>query len=156
MRKGAYLLLLTLFFTVGCKELKSIEEDIDRLVELKNEVKVDGPYSFEDQVKLSDYFSGLNLLVKKIDEHPKGKKGLPRFIKKNGLVNTCEHILLDKESWELIKSNCWKGEYFICSEDILDFESSLILFASNLDEDRQKTFLTNQACAGNWSLNEGI
>jgi|TARA_B100000749_G_scaffold280077_2_gene274681 hypothetical protein len=145
------LLVLPILIT-GCKQLESITEDISVLTQLKSEIPTAGPYSYEDHELLSDYFSGLNLLIKKIDDHPKGKKGLAKYIRKNGLVNTCGKILVDKESWASIKANCWKGEYFICSEDVLEFEDSINLFANNLEGGNRSTFLSNEACAGNWDV----
>ena len=90
-------------------------------------------------------------LIKKIDDHPKGKKGLAKYLKKKGLVNLCGKILVDKVSWNQIKDNCWQGEYFLCSEDILEFQTSIEMFANNLEGGNRQTFLTNEACAGDWN-----
>ena len=153
MNKVMYLILLVLVLNVGCKELESIEQDMEKIAQLKSELTLESPYSYEEQEKMSDYFFGLNLLVKKIDEHPNGKDGLSRFLSKKGLLDVCQKILLDKELWESIKTSCWKGEYFICSEDVLEFESSLDLLARNLEGEDRDTFLTSETCAGDWEIN---
>lgn len=150
MRK-ILLILCVPFVFVGCKGLESLDSDIETLTQLKSELSTQGPYSYDDQEKLSDYFSGLNFLVKKVDEHPKGKKGLARYLKKNGLVGLCDQILVSKSDWEQIKENCWSSEYFVCSEDILEFQESIELFAKNLEGSSKKTFLTSEACAGAWA-----
>ncbi len=152
MKKLLFILLFLPLLATGCKQLESIKEDISTLSQLKSEIPTAGPYSYEDHELLSDYFSGLNLLVKKINDHPKGKKGLARYLKKNGLVRTCGKILVDRDSWAAIKANCWKGEYFICSEDVLEFEDSINLFAENLEGGNKNTFLSNESCAGSWDV----
>jgi len=131
--------------------MESMKDDIRNLSGLKRNLPTQGPFSFEEQERISNYFMGVNLLIKKIDEHPKGKKGLKKYIEKKGLANLCQSILVSKPTWDQIEANCWKGEYFICSEDILDFEETIELFIRNLDESNKKRFLTNDACVGAWN-----
>ena len=151
MNKILFIILAMPMLLMGCKEMESLNSDIEELAKLKSELSIQGPYSYEDQERFSSYFSGLNLLIKKVDEHPKGKKGLARYLKKNGLIGLCEQILVSKTDWQKIQENCWSGEYFLCSEDILDFEESLELFAKNLEDSSKTTFVTSEVCAGAWA-----
>lgn len=150
MRLVLYFVLLSQIMLVGCKEMESLENDIESLSELKVVLPINGPYTYEDNEELAKYFSGLNLLVKKIDEHPKGKKGLDRYLKDNRISRLCEKILISKDNWLQIMENCQVGDYFVCSEDVIEFTDTIELFSKNLSGRNRNKFVSNAECASDW------
>jgi hypothetical protein len=150
MMKNSILLSIILGLLIGaCKK-----DDVD-LLKMVTELKTDKT-SIEqvraeqlgtDELKtIKKYYAKLNSVIYSLKKSKKLRKKMNRHLEKEGVIDICKSVLLDRETHNGIVLRCKYDSFMICSEEVLHYYDFINLFKKMLTPENHIAILANKDC----------
>lgn len=104
------------------------------------------PYKAEEHKAIKAYFTALESLNQDLSAYPKFKKNFNTKMRSLGVEAVCKEIILEKNQWNELISNCTKNGFFLCAEDVKLYSDLKKNLATQLDADIKTTFEQTPGC----------
>lgn len=125
---------------------------------LRETAQVEGhktPYRQDQYAAFKAYFGELNRLALGTLSDDRQKRELSTFFVKVTPQVFCERVLISKREWKTIFQNCFRNNYFVCSEEVRVFGDTPNVIKARLPSDLQKRFNDASDCQGSTTDDEG-
>ncbi len=104
------------------------------------------PYRDKEYIAVKNYFLGLRDYGEQLGTSGKAKRRLNRFLEPKTVSKFCQDIFITKSEWELMKSNCTKNGFFLCSDEVMEFSAYKLQISTALDSDLLSSFNSSATC----------
>jgi hypothetical protein len=104
------------------------------------------PYRQKEHQEIKDYFVSLS----KLSEDALGSNKLNRrynsYLRSVGIKKFCSDIFITKNDWEVMKANCTRNRFFLCSDDVLEYPTSKKSIGETLESDLKDEYSKATEC----------
>lgn len=104
------------------------------------------PYREKEYLSIKNYFSGLRDYGNDVKNNSRSNKRLNNYLTAKDIPKFCSDLFLTKSDWEQIKMNCTRNRYFLCSDEVLEFNEYKKVVSESLSVNLKSVFISTAEC----------
>ncbi|MBL7665626.1 MAG: hypothetical protein JNM93_10880 [Bacteriovoracaceae bacterium] len=104
------------------------------------------PYRATEHQIIKNYFVRIKDFVDQLKENARKKRRFNNYLESQEMSKFCSGIFIGVSDWEQIKIDCTRNRFFLCAEDVNEYNESKKIFFEILSDVLLKIFQNTSEC----------
>jgi len=146
MKQIIFLMCLVANTVFAQSEITSMISDLSKLRVEAEATLVATPYRAKEHQVLKNYFVGVRDFAVEVRDNSRTNRRLNSYLAGQVMAKFCSDILVSLNDWDQIKINCTRNRFFLCTEDVNEFQDSKKMLSEILSTDLLQIFKNTPEC----------